>query len=373
MSTRKKTIKKKGKVFIPPYKIIIFCSVIILTCILLLVITSFFSSKNVKNELNNSVENEEIKQKEKKELNLEILDENIEFKQSEKVEQISKISNENIEFKPNEIVEQNANKIDNKNTILSNEKSKKEDENLNENIETKPKSKFDFPNAKNSAQLIFVFDDAGQNIEQLKTFLDLPFPITVAVLPQLPNSKKAAHLIRQSNNEVILHQPMQAINQNVNPGNGAITPNMNEDEIISTLFNNIYELSPISGINNHEGSQITADIQKVETILKFAQQENLYFLDSRTNVQTKIPFVAKSLGFSYFERNIFLDNKKTSENVILELKKGIELANKNGSVIMIGHIWSSDFLPKILNEAYFELIEKGYTFSTVGKSNAIKN
>ena len=232
------------------------------------------------------------------------------------------------------------------------------------------KSSFNFPEALNNAQLIFVFDDGGHSIEQAKKFLDLPFPYTVAVLPRLKFSKQVADLIRNSGNEVILHQPMQAINLSVDPGPGAITPDMSESDIISTLFQNITEIGPIAGMNNHEGSAITADAEKMATVLRFTSQEGIYFLDSRTNKDTAVPYVDKELGYSYYERNIFLDNEKTRDNILSELKKALGIANKKGNVIMIGHVWSADILPSVLLEVYPELKAKGYTFSTVSKSNA---
>lgn len=126
-------------------------------------------------------------------------------------------------------------------------------------------------------------------------------------------------------------------------------------------------------MNNHEGSGITADAEKMATVMRVCSQEGIYFLDSRTNSETKVPYVAEALGYSYYERNIFLDNEKTDENALKELKKGLDIANRNGSVIMIGHIWSADFLPAFLLDVYPELKEKGYTFSLVSKSKAKKN
>ena len=166
---------------------------------------------------------------------------------------------------------------------------------------------------------------------------------------------------------------MQAVNASVNPGPGAIKPEMSDSEIKCILFQNVTEIAPIAGMNNHEGSAITADAEKMAVILQFCSQEGIYFLDSRTNVDTKVPYVAGELGYSYYERNIFLDNEKTTANALKELKKGLDLANKNGSVIMIGHIWSADFLPAFLQDVYPELKEKGYTFSTVSQSRARKN
>ena len=166
---------------------------------------------------------------------------------------------------------------------------------------------------------------------------------------------------------------MQSVNASVNPGPVAIKPDMTDNQIISLLFQNITEIGPVAGMNNHEGSGITADAEKMATVLQFCSQEGIYFLDSRTNVETKIPYVARELGYSWYERNIFLDNEKTKENALKEVKKGLDLANKNGSVIMIGHIWSADFLPAFLKEIYPELKAQGYTFSTVSKSKAKRN
>ena len=251
-----------------------------------------------------------------------------------------------------------------------------------QNPDIQKKNSFNFPQAKAGAQILFVFDDGGQNVNQLKKFLELNFPITIAVLPRLAHSKECADLIRKSGNELMLHQPMQAVNPNVNPGPGAITPNMSEEDIIATLFQNITEIGPIAGFNNHEGSAITADAEKMEVIMRVASQEGIYFLDSRTNVETKVPYVAGEMGYSYYERNIFLDNnfqenkfkdnENTRKNFLTELNKGLVIANKNGSVIMIGHIWSADLLPALLWEVYPELVQKGYTFSTVSKSKAKK-
>ena len=276
---------------------------------------------------------------------------------------------------------QNLEKKKNQSSAKDENKKTQEDKNQKVQETSKPDEtkkiekkadKFDFPLAKNHAQLIFVFDDGGQNLAHLESFLKLPIPITIAVLPRLVHSVESAQKIRNSGNELILHQPMQALNPKVNPGPGAITPQMSEDEIIATLFYNINEIGPIAGMNNHEGSAITADAEKMAVILKMANEEGIYFLDSRTNSETKVPYVANLMGYSYYERNIFLDNEKTNENALQELKKGLAIANKNGSVIMIGHIWSASFLPDFLLEVIPELQEKGYTFCTVSTSNAQK-
>ena len=350
---------KKPKVYIPAYKAIILCCTIITICMGLLLITNL---KETDSKVSDSIA------------------ERFEEAAPEPAVKASEKPAEKTVEKPAPVKEVIKTPEVSKNTeVKTPVETKKTEENIKPAENKKPaepvkqKEKYNFPKAKNNAQLIFVFDDGGQNISHLTPFLKLPFPITVAVLPQLAYSKDTAAKTRASGNEVILHQPMQAVNASVNPGPGAIKPEMNESQIKSVLFQNVTEIGPIMGMNNHEGSAITADAEKMAVVLQFCSQEGIYFLDSRTNVETKVPYVARELGYSWYERNIFLDNEKTNENALKELKKGLDLANKNGSVIMIGHIWSADFLPAFLQEVYPELKEKGYTFSTVSKSKAKRN
>ncbi|MCK9170409.1 MAG: divergent polysaccharide deacetylase family protein [Treponema sp.] len=227
------------------------------------------------------------------------------------------------------------------------------------------------PPAVHNARLVFVFDDAGQNVSQLEKYLTLPFPVTVAVLPKLTYSKACADRIRKSGNEVMLHQPMQAVNRNVNPGPGAITPDMQTAQIAALIRQNISEIGPVAGINNHEGSLISEDEVKIGTVMQTAKNCGIFFLDSRTTSQTRVPQASMELDIPYYERNVFLDNSKDRKDIVGEIMRGLDIANTKGAVIMIGHVWSADILPGILIEMYPVLRNKGYVFTTVSRSGAV--
>ena len=373
-SAKRRTSSKKrsstGKVYIPAYKTIILCLSVIILCLVLLLVNTLpkpqQKSEPQENSITERFEEDSKKQETEKLASPEIkLDDKKSGTKTPQKKEEQKSKQESVK------TEETKKEAPKKETTTKVEEKKPEQKQTEQKKAPAVKS-FDFEKAKKNAQLIFVFDDGGQNLAQLKEFLELPFPITVAVLPQITHSAEAADLVRKSGNEVILHQPMQSVNANINPGPGAITPDMTEAQIIAQLFVNIDQVSPIAGMNNHEGSGITANAEAMEIILKTAEQAGIYFLDSRTNVETQVPYVARELGYTWYERNIFLDNEKTRDNALTELKKGLALANKNGSVIMIGHIWSADFLPALLKEAYPELKEKGYTFTVVSKSNALK-
>ncbi len=368
-STRKSSRAGGGKVYIPPYKAIILCLSVIVVCVVLLLVSTLTKPKA-------ATEKEEQAQ-------ASSITQRFEEPQEKHVEEhFDKLSDPKSKSGPStehREPENKKNERDDKaspSTELRDPKSKSGPSTEHREPKSEKKKEpaaFGFEKAKNGAQLCFVFDDGGQNLEQLKKFLALPFPITVAVLPQITHSVEAAGMVRKSGNELILHQPMQSVNASINPGPGAITPDMTDDQIVSQLFVNINQIGPVAGMNNHEGSGITADAEKMAVVLQLASDEGIYFLDSRTNVETQVPYVAGELGYTYFERNIFLDNEKTRANALSELKKGLALANKNGSVIMIGHIWSADFLPQLLTEAFPELKAQGYTFSIVSSSKARKN
>lgn len=225
----------------------------------------------------------------------------------------------------------------------------------------------DLPELPSKGKLIFVFDDAGHNLEQLQYFLDLPFPCTIAVLPKLPNSIETARRIRAAGKELILHQPMQALDPNIDPGDGAVKPGMNREEIKKIVASNVEEIGPIAGMNNHEGSLITSDEKAMEAVLELCREKNIYFLDSRTSSKSVVPQAAKKLNMSIWERAVFLDNKRDKAYMKKQIIEGLEIASQRGEAIMIGHVFTVD-LAILLKEMYSDLTQEGYTFSTISKS-----
>jgi len=217
--------------------------------------------------------------------------------------------------------------------------------------------------AVNLGTLVFVIDDAGNNLRELEPFLKVPGHLTIAVLPGLPHSAEAAKRIREAGKEVILHQPMEAIGGQ-DPGPSAIYSGMGASEIREILARNIAEVGPVKGINNHQGSKVTMDAEAMKTILSFCAENKLYFLDSRTTTETAAPKVAAQLGIKIAERNIFIDNEQNIDSMRRYISGGLTRAQRNGLAVMIGHTWSPDLAP-LLNEQYKTLSEQGYTIKKV--------
>ncbi|MDR3341287.1 MAG: divergent polysaccharide deacetylase family protein [Treponema sp.] len=221
------------------------------------------------------------------------------------------------------------------------------------------------PEPKRPRILVFVIDDAGNNLWELEPFLQFPGPLTIAVLPGLPYSAEAARRIRAAGKEVFLHQPMEAIGGN-DPGPGAIYGGMEPAEIRTILERNLAEIGPVAGMNNHQGSKVTMDAKAMETILALCHEYGIYFLDSRTTADTTAPAVAKRMGIKIGERDVFLDNIQEKAAMIGYVQEGLQKAERKGVAVMIGHTWSAE-LAATLEELYPELIEQGYSLTTISR------
>ena len=217
-----------------------------------------------------------------------------------------------------------------------------------------------------NGKLIFVFDDAGSSVRQAAPFFRLPFPVTIAVLPGLPQSKATATAVRSAKKELFLHQPMQAVDRSIDPGPGSIQPEMSTGDVARIVRKNIVEIGPIAGMNNHEGSLITADRNLIGAVLDVCIDTKIIFLDSRTSSKTQAPAAAMERGMHIWERDIFLDNTPVKADMLEMVNKGLEIADKKGYAIMIGHV-QTPALAELLNEIYRDLQKQGYVFTTLSR------
>jgi polysaccharide deacetylase 2 family uncharacterized protein YibQ len=211
--------------------------------------------------------------------------------------------------------------------------------------------------------LALVIDDAGNNLRELDPFLAFPGPLTIAVLPGLPNSVEAARRIRNAGKELFLHQPMEPLNGQ-DPGPGAIKTGMSPGEVKEILVKNLNEVGPVMGFNNHEGSRATMDPLIMKPLLEVSRDSNLCFLDSRTIADTAGPRTARELGIAIAQRDFFLDNEQDRESILAVIEAARKRAEQNGSAVLIGHTWSPR-LAAVLTEAYPRLLKEGYTFTTI--------
>ena len=208
--------------------------------------------------------------------------------------------------------------------------------------------------------LYLVLDDAGHTLEDLRRFFPFSGTFTVAVLPGLADSVESARVSRALGHQVILHQPMEPLSD-LDPGPGAIYLGDSEEVVRQVLARNLASLGPVAGVNNHMGSRVTADPETMRTVLRFLQEQQVFFLDSRTTPESVVEEVARELDIPVLVRHVFLDNHRTREAIRDQLLIALDIARNNGEVLMIGHVTSPE-LAEVLLEMEGEIIRQGFSF-----------
>jgi uncharacterized protein len=193
------------------------------------------------------------------------------------------------------------------------------------------------PRPEKQGMIAVIIDDAGYNLGELEAFLDLPGPLTVAVLPNLPHSREAARRVIAAGKDLILHCPMEATGAE-DPGPGALRTDQSAAEVESRLAAAFASVPGALGMNNHMGSRATADEALMRTVLGFLKREGKFFVDSRTTAETVGPRVAAELGVPFLQRDIFVDDSTADADIAAAVSTGVSEARTRGRAVLIGHV-----------------------------------
>ena len=138
--------------------------------------------------------------------------------------------------------------------------------------------------------------------------------------------------------EIIIHMPMEPVNYpKNNPGALALFINQSDDEIIATT-QQLIALSPYAtGGNNHMGSEFTQHSDKMDLVLGEMKKKQLFFVDSLTISGSVAYAEARRLGVPAAKRNVFLDNERDIDKILIQLQKLVATAQRTNHAIGICH------------------------------------
>jgi hypothetical protein len=182
-----------------------------------------------------------------------------------------------------------------------------------------------------------VFDDAGGSLADVEAVIGIGRPVALAVLPGLAYSEEVARRARSAGLEVLLHLPVEAHDDAKALGPGGVTVAMSDAEIQAAVRAGLTSVPGAVGVNNHMGSKGTADRRVVRAILEVVRDRHLFFLDSRTTVDTVVEPVAAELGVPVARRLVFLDNDEDETAIREQVRRLIAVARQRGAAIAIGH------------------------------------
>lgn len=185
--------------------------------------------------------------------------------------------------------------------------------------------------------VLIVIDDVGYYMPEFRELLPLHPDLTYSVLPNAPGTEEALGLLQADGRQYMLHMPMEYRGwPNPDPCPDCLLRSMPDEEITRRVREALVKVRP-SGVNNHMGSALTSDLQKIRAALKPLAGTGLFFLDSRTIGSSKAYEVAIDLGIPALGRNVFLDDDPDEKAVDRQYQELLRLARRRGHAIAIGH------------------------------------
>ncbi len=200
---------------------------------------------------------------------------------------------------------------------------------------------------ENKPMVAIVIDDLGYTRQAADLFLNLPFPVTVSVIPFTPFVGYTVKVARARGKEVMLHIPMEsgghreAIERMESRTKGMLRVSMSDAEIRALVRREIDAVPGAIGANNHMGSRFTRNRHKMGVVLGELKRQGLFFLDSLTSSRSVGYKTALTMGIPALKRDVFLDHSRNKRAMDHQFKRLAAIALKRGYAVAIGH----PFLP----------------------------
>ncbi len=191
--------------------------------------------------------------------------------------------------------------------------------------------------AEPAARVAIVIDDLGNSLAEGRRVIALPAAVACAILPHTAYASVLAEEARAAGKEVLLHLPMEAPDGQ-EEGPGRLDSKMPALELALTLEYNLSTVPHAVGLNNHMGSVLTQQESAMRALMQtIARRGGLFFLDSLTTSDSVAARAAAESRVPYLQRDVFLDNHRSSTAIAHSLERLEVMARARGAALAIGH------------------------------------
>lgn len=211
--------------------------------------------------------------------------------------------------------------------------------------------------------ITIIIDDLGYNRRGMEESLSLPVEVALAILPHTPFSKKTALAATEQARTIMLHVPMEN-ERELKLGPGGLYKHMNEAELKKTLKEGIESVPGVTGINNHMGSLLTQDKEKMKWVMEVIQPLELFFVDSLTSPNSVALANANHFNLTTTIRDVFLDNVQNEKAIDRQFRRLIAIAKKRGRALAIGHPYPTTM--SYLSKRLAKLDDEGVRLVSIG-------
>jgi polysaccharide deacetylase 2 family uncharacterized protein YibQ len=193
------------------------------------------------------------------------------------------------------------------------------------------------PQQGEGARLAIILDDLGSDRGAAQAIFAMPYPLTLSVLPNHTHSADIAQEASRRGFQVMLHLPMKSLG-NERAEADELRPGMSAGDVSAFVDNLLQAVPDVAGVNNHQGSQSTADAALMDELMPVLRERKLFYVDSRTTAATVAYDTAQRFGVRSGFRNVpFLDDVADVGAVRKQLQLALRDARKKGDAIAIGH------------------------------------
>jgi polysaccharide deacetylase 2 family uncharacterized protein YibQ len=186
-------------------------------------------------------------------------------------------------------------------------------------------------------RLAVIVDDLGYDRAAARQVFSLPYHLTVAVLPNHPDSADIAEEAHRRGFEVLLHLPMESLAGEDKEEKEELRVGEPDAEIGPQLDRMLSTVPHATGVNNHQGSRATANAALMNALAAALHVRGLFFIDSRTSGASVALEAAHRAGVPSAARTIFLDDVEQAGAIRQQLDHAERQAQEQGWSLAIGH------------------------------------
>lgn len=222
------------------------------------------------------------------------------------------------------------------------------------------------PGFSGTPRIALIIDDLGNALQAGERTAALSGPVACAILPHTPFGQTIAKQAFLAGKEVLLHLPLQAVEQYELTGSGTIKIDNTRTQLVRIFEADIVSIPHVVGVSNHMGSLLTRHPGHMEWLMDAVKAHgNLFFVDSYTTVSSVALQLAQERGVPSIRRDVFLDNVPTEAAIDREFQRLKKQAKKNGYAVGIGHPYPQTL--RYLERMLPALIDEGIELVSVSR------
>ena len=188
------------------------------------------------------------------------------------------------------------------------------------------------------ARVAVIVDELGGRADVAERVLALRRPVAVAVLPELPLSRRIARDAARAGLEVLVQLPLEPYRfPEADPGAGVLLAAMAPAEVTRRTRQHLAAVPGAVGVVTRMGSRFTEERGQMRAVLEPVLLQGLFFVDSVTSSRSVGYDLARALGVPAGRRQVFVDPDESESTARAGLRAVERWATSRGAVLAIAH------------------------------------